>query len=489
MHTTFAAGFAKRSLQPAITIRKRYVDEVAARALALKGGRTAAVIVTTDLVSIRGHLAGEARARIARALALPVEAVAIFSTHNHGARTPEMEMEKFYDICVAAARSAFDRLAPAEVARVTARPHSPLCIGRRLRVADVGAFTFWYGQRDLGQGRADGSHLLKTALNRLAAGQLKPYRALDLAEEPRPGDFLAAEAPLPVAVPTLFPPAADDLLQALFFRTPGGAPIGALLRYPAHAMTANRDDVDWRSGDYPTYACAGVERIFGGDALFIPGPSGDQCPIVERKRLQLARELGSAVGNLALEGLASARWERSGPFAVSAPEVRLRARQEYLLGSEAIAAERTAIEDEMARLAGQDGRLARLKSLAERHEMLGRVGEGTPAVWGRLTAAQAVDEGFSFPGFVLRIGSTTLAGWPGEPFAEYTLRLKRETGMGDELITLEVANGHISYFPTRAEYALGGYEAAHCTYSDESEERLMAALKQGLTDIGQSIAK
>ncbi len=487
MQTTFEAGFAKVSLVPAITIDKRYVDEVGARALALRGGRQSAIILVTDLVSIRGHLSLEARARIAAKLQLPPEAVAIFSTHNHGARIPEMDLEKFYAICVEAAVGAFARLAPAEVARVAARSDEPLCIRRRLHVEDIGAFTFWYGHRDLGHGRADGSHLLKRALNQLAAGNLQPFRALELPQEPAAGDFDAPEAPLPVAEPTLFPEAADDLLQALFFRTPAGETIGAMLRYPAHAVTANRSDVDWRSGDYPTYACEWVEKGFGGSALFIPGPSGNQCPVVERKSLRLAQQLGAAVGKLALAGLPAAQWEANGPFEVVAPEIRLRARGDYLLSREAIVAERASIETEMARLADRGGELARMKKLAERHETLGRIQQGAPAVWGKVAAAEAVNEGFVFPGFLLRIGTTTIAGIPGEPFAEYSLRLKRETGMEDELMTLEVANGHIGYFPTKEEYPLGGYEGADCLYDEDCEDRLIEALRQGIADIEDKV--
>ncbi len=479
----FEAGFARVSLKPAMTIDKRFIDDVDARAMVVRGGGRLAALVAADIVSIRGHLALPIRERVAGELGVPAAHVGVFSTHNHGARTPEMDVEKFGAACAEAAARAAARLEPAEVARASARPASPLCIRRRITVPGIGAFTFWFGHRDLGNGRADGSHLLKLDISRLATGNPSPIRSLTLGQEPAAGDFQVPDAPLAVDEPVLFPEAADDLLQALFFRSPDGRPIGSLLRFPAHAVTANRGDVDWRSGDFPTYACARLEETFGGSSLFVPGPSGDQCPIVERKRLALARALGAEIGDLALKGLTDAEWERTGPFDVAAPEVRLKAREERLLSGEEAEAEKQAIEKELARLAGPAAPIARMKTLSERHETLCRVLRGKPGAWGDLSAEDAVGNGFSHPGFALRIGSSTIAGFPGEPFAGYAVRLRRETGLGDALIALEVANGHIGYFPTREEYPLGGYEAADSDYTPDSEDRMTEALKSGIASL------
>ncbi len=483
MKTAFEVGFAKVSLKPAMTIDKQFVDDVDTRVMAIRGGGKLAIVAVADIVSIRGHFALAAREKVASALGLPVAHVAIFSTHNHGARTPEMDMDGFYASFVEAATDAVEALAPAEVARVTARPRSPLCICRRIAVKDLGAFAFWFGHRDTGNGNADGSHLLKLELAHLAAGNTGSLRSLTLAEEPAGGDFDVPDAPIDVEAPTLFPPASDDLVQGLFFRSPEGKPLGALTRFPAHAVTANRGDVNWRSGDYPTYANRRIEEVFGGSSLFIPGPSGDQCPIVERKSLQLAQGLGRQVADLALDGLASAEWESEGPFDVTAPGVRVYAREEHLLSEEEAEAESRRIENELKRLAGEGAPIAQLKQLNERHETLRRVLRGRPAVWGSLSREAAVAEGFVHPAFVMRIGSSTIAGIPGEPFARYSVRLRQETGLGDALLALELANGHISYFPTRAEYDLGSYESADCDYTSDSEDHLVDALKQGVASL------
>jgi hypothetical protein len=480
MTTAFEAGFAKVSLKPAMTIDRQFVDDVDARVMALRGQGKLAIIAVADIVSIRGHLALALRQEIASALNVPVNHVSVFSTHNHGARTPEMDMGMFSAAFLEAASKAVKDLAPAEVARVTARPESPLCICRRIAVKDLGAFSFWFGHRDLGNGKADGSHLLKLEMNHLANGNTSQIRCLALGQEPADGDFDVPEASLDVEEPTLFPAAADDLVQALFFRSPEGDPIGSLIRFPAHAITANRGDVPWRSGDYPIYAARRIEEVFGGASIFIPGPSGDQCPIVERKRLQLAKNLGTKIGDIAMNKLNDAEWERQGPFDVSAPEVRVYARDEYLMSESQVEAEMGKIAENLKRLAAEDAPLAQLKRLNERHETLTRVLRGRPIAWGDLTGEQAVRDGFSYPAMAIRIGSSTIAGFPGEPFAEYSLRLRQETGLGDALMVLELANGHISYFPTRAEYALGSYEAADCAYTPDSEEHLLDGLKEGI---------
>jgi hypothetical protein len=480
MKTWLEAGFAKVSLKPAMTIDKQFVDDVDARVMAVRGGGKLAIVAVADIVSIRGHLALALREEIASALDVPAARVAVFCTHNHGARTPEMDMSGFQGAFLQAASGAVERLAPAEVARVTARPESPLCICRRIPFKDVGAFTFWFGHRDLGDGRADGSHLLKLEMNHLAAGRVSHLRCLTLGEEPADGDFDVPDAPLRVEEPTVFPPAADDLVQALFFRSPEGGPIGSLLRFPAHAVTANRADVNWRSGDYPIYAARRIEETFGGSSVFIPGPSGDQCPIVERKRLELARTMGAEIAEVATGALKDAEWEREGPFEVLAPEVRVYAREEYLLSEAQAEARMGEIEADLKRLAGEGAPVAELKRLNEQHETLGRVRGGRPIAWGELTGEEAVRNGFGYPGFAARIGSTTIAGLPGEPFAEYSVRLRRETGLGDALMVLELANGHIGYFPTRSQYALGSYEPADSVYDSDSEDHLIDGLKRGI---------
>ena len=57
----------------------------------------------------------------------------------------------------------------------------------------------------------------------------------------------------------------------------------------------------------------------------------------------------------------------------------------------------------------------------------------------------------------LRIGNVTIAGFPGEPFADVGLRL-REAVEGDLMIS-ELAGNELGYFATGDAYDAGVYEA------------------------------
>ena len=63
-------------------------------------------------------------------------------------------------------------------------------------------------------------------------------------------------------------------------------------------------------------------------ALFLTGPCGDQAPLVERKSLQLAREVGTQIADSILSGLKGSNWRTAGPVAASAPRVRLKLRSD-----------------------------------------------------------------------------------------------------------------------------------------------------------------
>src|SRR5262249_40396824 len=58
----------------------------------------------------------------------------------------------------------------------------------------------------------------------------------------------------------------------------------------------------------------------------------------------------------------------------------------------------------------------------------------------------------------LRIGDGVIATGPGETFSEIGMAVK-ERGPGRPTLYCGYTNGLVSYFPTAAEYAYGGYEA------------------------------
>jgi len=483
MADRFYAGFSTVSLKPAITLDKNFVDEVNVNSMALGNGTDTCVIVVIDIVSMRAHLTFPLRAEIAKTLDMGEDQICIYTTHNHGSRTSEMDMEKFNRACVASAGEAVGSLKEVEVARIAVHPSVPINIRRRIHFKDYGAFSFWYGHRDLGNGTADGSHLIKLELNNLFQGNLSYVRCLPLPEEPGEDDFNVPDAPVPVEEPLLFPEATDDLVQGLFFREPDGTPAGSCIRFSAHAVTANRTDTDWRSGDYPVYMMRKLREKFGGNALYLPGPAGNQCPVTERKSLSLAKKFGEQLADIALEPLGNAEWEQEGPFGFCSPNVCLPPRKEIFMTQEEIDKEISQIKNKIKDLAGNKDALAELKVLNERHELLKHRGSSHPEHWKGISDEELKTTGYCHPLFAVRMGTTVMAGLPGEPFAEYSVRLRQETGLGDRLIVTELANGHISYFPTKEEYAAGSYEPVSCSYIPESEDLIISAAEKGISEL------
>ncbi|NLF32989.1 MAG: hypothetical protein GX591_19150 [Planctomycetes bacterium] len=477
---TPVVGFGVESLWGVWRTDCRLADAIDVRAMAAGDGPDAAVLLVADLSLLWPSVAIDLRARVAEALGLDVQAVGIFTTQNHGVPTEAVEpanIDAAAERFIAAARKAMEVRRPARIALVTAHPTPPLTFCRRVRVEGVGTFTYWFGCRIDADGRGDCSDLIAAALADLAAGRPYQRRCLDLPEDGGP----RIESPLPLKRPVPLGPADDDLLQALLFLAPDGTPIGSLVRAAIHPVTANRRAAGRHSGDYPVYVRRRMEAGFGGTSLFLPGPCGDQAPLVVRKSLRRAEQLGGQIAQAVLDAAAAAAWQEDWSVAVRSPVVDLPIRQDYPATLDAARTTTDTLAARLARAAREGRPLGELKALSDAWEKPFYAAQGLHRAWTGVDAIGRAGRTLAHPLFILRLGPAVIAGLPGEPFGGYSARMRAET-IGDRLIVAEECNGYLSYLPTAAEFDRGGYGANASLLDRTAEDRLAEAVARAVGD-------
>ena len=472
-------GFGGASLWGCWAAHKPLADEIAARVIVLRQGDAVAAMAVGDLCTLTPEVALRLRGTIAAALSTPAGNVGVFVTQNHATSSDmrTFDLAKLEARFLDAVRAAAATVVPVEAASVAVRPDPPLNTCRRARLEGYGAFTFYFGY-SLTDGRPECNHLLRLALKGFAEGQPYAVRSCDL-EHGNLADYQATASREPVPDQVFLPPAADDLLQGVFFRSMEGRPVGAILRFAAHPNTASPWQGEWSSGDYPAYARRHLEKAFGGAALFLGGPCGDQSCVFGVREIETSRRIGARLAHLALGALDDAEWRRAPRLRVASPEVGLRVRSDYVASREegTKGLDDLTVRIEAAAAAGAP--LAEIKRLSDRYEALTYQVKGSHRKWTGLDLIGGGGREIRHPLFVLRFGDVAVVGLPGEPFGGVSVRLREET-LKDGLIVAEGGNGYLSYIPTRAEFPLGGYGPNASILGPDAEDTLVRAVKQAL---------
>jgi hypothetical protein len=252
--------------------------------------------------------------------------------------------------------------------------------------------------------------------------------------------------------------------------------IATVVGYGCHTVTTGIEYLGY-SPDYPGPLRDYVRQATGGECVFIQGAGGNIMPRIAFEGTDRARrELGVRLGLEALHaiadrpagaarlkeiafgsgtGLALFRWE---PLGGPAPRLAACAEEvEFPLLPLPTLEEMTALiskserEIEQAAMQGAtegDLRVLRFHGVnwARRIEQELRSGSPRTSVRGSIHA--------------VRIGDGAIVTGPGEIFTEIGMAVK-ERSPADVTLYAGYTNGVISYFPTAAEYPLGGYEAVY----------------------------
>jgi neutral ceramidase len=402
--------------------------ELWATALVVEGGcGHRAAIVDVDLCVFDDVQAARARSIVAQAAGLPVEGVAVGTTHNHSVPVTlelggawirrnrglvEPYVESVFDAIGRAAAHASASLRPVRVGSATGR--SPLAVNRRMTTPD---------------GRA-------------AVG-------LD---------------PDGVSDPTLTVVRLDG---------DDDRPVATIVHYACHPIILGPDNT-FVTPEYPGIVKRVVEAAVGGHCLFVQGACGDIGPSeLFVADLATYRRLGAMIGHEAAgaafragwrahrqrvrEGEASA-WIASFEYEPEAePDGTVRVAHEMLplplrddLGDpEAWRADAERCENEAyaARQAGApDGEVRELTVRTKFALMRAERGD----------ALRGLD---SYPLLVhgVRLGPVALVGVPVELFCEIGMSIRDRSPFATTLVS-GYWNGYRNYLPTDAERHRGGYE-------------------------------
>lgn len=481
-----SVGLAKASIYGAYRMdpAKRLVDDVDVRVMVVKGNGCTAVLAVADVCNLWESTCLRLREKVAAAVGVPVEHVGITATQNHAAEfvlgdDQKFDFDKLDKAFVNAAREAASKAKPVQVARVAR--HAPgLAIRGRLPVKGFDNFVVYYGYRVNGE-RADGSHVVKRAITNLSNGDPFPVRAFQVAGT-GDADFDTPEAPVPVPTPLYAPPANDDLVQGLFFRTPEGQPVGSIIRFAVHPICANRQKMDWQSGELCAYARRRLEAKFGGTSIYLTGPSSDQYPLVARKSIELATEFGDKLADVALAGLPGATWQPLSGDAVAAGsrEIYLPRRADFHATVASAKKEQDDIEARFKGLVAKGTPLPELKKIGDHYENLWLVTGGQLYEWSDSRATQPKPDCTQHILFAMRIGPSVIAAWSGDSSGIWSCRLRRET-LDDDLIVMERTSwGIYGENPNYPPAATGEGDAA--SFEESDSDRVLADTTRGLIE-------
>lgn len=446
-------------------------DEIVAHAFYVSDGTDQpAALVVADIGTIWPSLALDLRAAVAEEIGASPDRVGIFSTQNHG--TPSacglFDTKELAHRFVTAVRRARDGACEAQMAYAETCAVHEQVICRRISYSELGAFTFFFGYETTGNGYANAAELLRQAMHGLAGGDKCTRRFF---------------SNVPIGTSTVSVPdvpsgmamqkADDNLIQSLFFKTPSGEPIGSISRWAAHPATSTGIEGS-PGGDYPVYVRRQLREAFGGAALFLTGPCGDQCSPVKRKSIENARILGTFVAGNIMNALAGAVWTPLDDFSATSKMVSLSFRKDMPVSCEAARCLRKSAEDEISTLVATGAHLSRIKTMAEKIEFLSYISENSMEEWTGITCRSAKSGNFEHPLFGLRLGNAVIAGLPGEPFGKYSVNLRNEFPCYPVIVS-EECNGYLSYFPTKSAYPDGGYEVCASFFAPDAEDVLLEA--------------
>jgi neutral ceramidase len=274
----------------------------------------------------------------------------------------------------------------------------------------------------------------------------------------------------------------------------GRETIATLVEFACHPTILEHDTRAY-SADFPGVACATVEQLVGGVAIFLQGCAADVNPAFIEHTARECRRVGTILGAAAARVVAELQallvpartinlsWDEELPVhpAVAGRTVaatQLRAATASIAAIPRPWPDADAVSGELDRL------LALAEATADPSERR-RLGPRIAELWALDLLASGpellhdldpfdVTGGIAVQGFQLGDGLLALA-LPGEPFAATGSELRR-AAPGD-LLVVGYANQSVGYLPPAAELARGGYEVGRAMYEAGTAERLTRAAK------------
>jgi neutral ceramidase len=409
-----------------------------------EAGGSRAAIVDVDLCILDDMQAARTRSIVAQAAGLPVDSVAVGTTHNHSVpvtlelggawirRNRELVAPYVESVFEAIGRSAAEASAAMRPVRVgAATGRSPLAVNRRMTTPD--------GRATVG---------------------------LD---------------PDGVSDPTL-----------TVVRLDGGddRPVATIVHYACHPIILGPDNT-FVTPEYPGIVKRVVEAAVGGHCLFVQGACGDIGPSeLFVADLATYRRLGAMIGHEAAGIAFRAGWRAHRQRVRAGEASAWIASFEYEPDAEPDGAVRVAHETLPLPLRDDLGDPDAWRADAERFETEAYTARAAGAPDGEVReltvrtkfARMRAERGYalqgldSYPLLVhgVRLGPVAFVGVPVELFCEIGMSIRRRSPFTTTLVS-GYWNGYRNYLPTDAERARGGYEIDISPFSAGADALVNAA--------------
>lgn len=403
-YPVWAHGYSGR------TERSRGVREpLSLGCLAVSDGTRRVVIVTLDMIGVRGYVCDELYALIAKETGVTYPDVLISGSHTHFApalhrtssSSPEIALvdpdpkyvEDVKTKLVEAVRESLRRLRPAQLE--TVRLQVPAILFNRRTRKDDGLV----------------------------------HNCLLYPEDAAPYTFSPVDSEL-----TVLRVWDDDGIRAV------------LLNFGCHPVTGcSPDGENYRfSADYPFYVRQTIADKWRCPVFFTLGTAGDSVPI--NRRDDCRERLGNVLGNSAI--LAERTYSRDPVDTVDAEVVHVEAETILTVDPATAEAEYVAAREQCLALARD----------AASDAANGAATEAFSHATTRYERSLLYPENRAQIGVqFVRIGSTVFVGLPFEVLAEISLKMKERNANS---VLVSCAGGYQGYLPLEYEYPRGGYEAS-----------------------------
>ncbi len=433
----FKIGFSKidleSSLQPKLEIR----EPIEAISMYAENDGTRSAWIVLDFMDFNRKYTDTIREKIIDATGIDADHIHILTTHNHGGGTPDLD--RLSELCSECVLSAINKKEEARLRYAFTETERQLNILRRLYIPEtLGVSTLYFGACE------------ENGFN----SSLFAERVVEEIKTGKECNYIGEKTSRPYA---RFPEG-DKEVFILHFINNEEKTIGSIVRFAAHAVTANRPGS--YSSDYPYYVRKTVEEGIGGTAMFLNGPCADIAPAMLNKFTGCERTIGEYLGNLALNALSLSKPEQVTDFSDSIFEVTLPVREELLNN-------RVELPEKMPDSLPERRRFLENKRLLDTLPFLNDKylpGEKAPG-----------NEISVFLG-ALRFNDIYFAAFPGETFSSTAKKLK-DSYPGSKIVTVTEHERTVMYLPPLEDFQLGGYEAVCKLTAPGSEKNLFEGAK------------
>ncbi|MBM3214265.1 hypothetical protein FJZ36_05065 [Candidatus Poribacteria bacterium] len=241
-----------------------------------------------------------------------------------------------------------------------------------------------------------------------------------------------------------------------------GKPIACLANFACHPVCQGGGQREL-SADFVGSARGVFERIAGVPLLYVQGASGNINPIRMEPTYEPARSLGVRLGCEITRLWETAKTESIDGLDAASRTIDL---PRYRYGSEEQARQLLdELDAQIARMEAQGGSEGSLWWAKLRRQRANDAVES----WAGTRALEPVSAEMQ----ALRIGSLTMATAPAEVFNENATLVKRESPTPGATFFSGYTNGSVGYIPTRPAYDEGGYEVTHACQVDPDAGDLM----------------